>query len=63
MAGIIKKVPETKLADIYGDINLIGCEIMTKTKYPQASMGDIKNILTEYIVLPLGETSAILIEH
>ncbi|XP_037779326.1 IQ and AAA domain-containing protein 1-like [Penaeus monodon] len=52
--GIIKKVPEVRLKDIYGNINLVGSEVVTKTKYPLPALGDIKNILAEYVVLPLG---------
>ncbi|XP_042880401.1 IQ and AAA domain-containing protein 1-like [Penaeus japonicus] len=52
--GIIKKVPEVRLKDIYGSVNLIGSEVVNKTKYPLPALGDIKNILTEYVVLPLG---------
>ncbi|XP_063603692.1 dynein regulatory complex protein 11-like [Penaeus indicus] len=52
--GIIKKVPEVRLKDIYGSINLVGSDVVTKTKYPLPALGDIKNILAEYVVLPLG---------
>lgn len=53
-AGIIKKVPEGRLKDLVGDVNLVGTEVLAKTKYPQPALGDIKNALTEYIILPLG---------
>ncbi|XP_045585000.1 IQ and AAA domain-containing protein 1-like isoform X2 [Procambarus clarkii] len=52
--GIIKKVPEVRLSQLSGDINLVGCETLVNTRYPQPAFGDIKNILTEYVVLPLG---------
>ncbi|KAK7080743.1 Dynein regulatory complex protein 11 [Halocaridina rubra] len=52
--GIIKKVPELRLKDLHGDINLIGSDVVTKTNYAQPAFGDVKNILTEYVVLPLG---------
>ncbi|XP_042218505.1 IQ and AAA domain-containing protein 1-like isoform X2 [Homarus americanus] len=52
--GIIKKVPEVRLSELYGDVSLVGCEMVAKTKYPMPAIGDIKNILTEYVVLPLG---------
>ncbi|XP_068220350.1 IQ and AAA domain-containing protein 1-like [Palaemon carinicauda] len=52
--GIIKKVPDIRLKDLHGDINLIGSEIVAKTNYAQPAFGDIKNILTEYVVLPMG---------
>ncbi|XP_063868858.1 IQ and AAA domain-containing protein 1-like isoform X2 [Scylla paramamosain] len=52
--GIIKKVPEGKLKDLVGDVNLVGTEVLAKTSYPQPALGDIKNALTEYIILPLG---------
>ncbi|ROT82088.1 putative IQ and AAA domain-containing protein 1 [Penaeus vannamei] len=60
--GIIKKVPEVRLKDIYGSINLVGSEVVNKTKYPLPALGDIKNILAEYVVLPLeaaGKTSLV----
>ncbi|CAL4109708.1 unnamed protein product [Meganyctiphanes norvegica] len=52
--GIIKKIPDVKLDDIHGDINLVGTETVELTKFPYPAMGDIKNILTEYVILPLG---------
>lgn len=54
-------MPEGKLQDVLGDVNLVGTEVLAKTKYPQPAIGDIKNALTEYIVLPLGVLS--LTEH
>lgn len=44
-----------RLKDIYGSINLVGSEVVNKTKYPLPALGDIKNILAEYVVLPLGK--------
>ncbi|XP_076056160.1 IQ and AAA domain-containing protein 1-like [Oratosquilla oratoria] len=52
--GIIKKVPQVQLAEVMGQINVIGCETVFRTKLPKPCMGDIKNILTEYVILPLG---------
>lgn len=47
-------MPEGRLQDLLGDVNLVGTEVLAKTKYPQPDLGDIKNALIEYIVLPLG---------
>ena len=42
------------MKNLLGDVSLVGTEMLTKTKYPQPALGDIKNALTEYIILPLG---------
>ncbi|KAK4320573.1 hypothetical protein Pmani_008577 [Petrolisthes manimaculis] len=52
--GIIKKVGEVWLKDLLGEVSLVGSEVLGKTRYPQPALGDIKNVLTEYVVLPLG---------
>lgn len=53
-AGIIKKVGEVWLKDLLGEVNVVGTEVLSKTRYPQPALGDIKNVLTEYVILPLG---------
>ncbi|XP_071547715.1 IQ and AAA domain-containing protein 1-like [Panulirus ornatus] len=52
--GIIRKLPEVRLADVLGDVNLVGSQLVARTSYPQPTMGDVKNLLTEYVVLPIG---------
>lgn len=54
-------MPEGRLQDLLGDVSLVGTEVLAKTKYPQPALGDIKNALIEYIVLPLGASR--LTEH
>lgn len=47
------------LKDLLGEVSVVGTEVLSKTRYPQPALGDIKNVLTEYVVLPLGRYSTV----
>ncbi|KAG8247235.1 Dynein regulatory complex protein 11 [Homalodisca vitripennis] len=55
--GIIKKYPETPLSSFVGERTYAGAELRFDGKDPSPSLGDIRQVILEYCILPLGSKS------
>ncbi|XP_054288457.1 dynein regulatory complex protein 11 [Macrosteles quadrilineatus] len=52
--GIIKKYPETPLSSFIGERSYAASELRFQGKDPLPSLGDIRQVMLEYCILPLG---------
>ncbi|VDK82740.1 unnamed protein product [Dibothriocephalus latus] len=56
MEDIIKRVEKVSLADYYGEYSYLGCTLRANQIEPQPSLSDVKQLVTLYSILPLGES-------
>ncbi|OON23871.1 hypothetical protein X801_00208 [Opisthorchis viverrini] len=56
LADIIKKVKKTQLSDFLGEYSFLGTTLRQANIEPQPSLSDVRRLLTEYAILPLGKT-------
>ncbi|KAG5445315.1 Dynein regulatory complex protein 11 [Clonorchis sinensis] len=54
LADIIKKVKKTQLSDFLGEYSFLGTTLRQANIEPQPSLSDVRRLLTEYAILPLG---------
>ncbi|XP_047113172.1 dynein regulatory complex protein 11 [Schistocerca piceifrons] len=52
--GIIKKYPEIPLSSFHGEHSLAAHDLRKQGKDPPPSLGDVRQIIKEYCILPLG---------
>ncbi|EEB19297.1 conserved hypothetical protein [Pediculus humanus corporis] len=52
--GIIKKYPETLITDFKGEKSFANFDLRHSGKDPLPALGDIRQVITEYCILPLG---------
>ncbi|PSN29758.1 IQ and AAA domain-containing protein 1 [Blattella germanica] len=52
--GIIRKYPEVQLSDFKGEHSYAADELRKQGKDPLPSLGDIRQVILEYCILPLG---------
>ncbi|RZF48213.1 hypothetical protein LSTR_LSTR006180 [Laodelphax striatellus] len=52
--GIIKKYPETLLSAFKGETSYAAYDLRLQGKDPQPALGDIRQVILEYCILPLG---------
>lgn len=52
--GIIKKVDEVKMRDYEGDYSYLGTTLRQANIEPMPSLSDVRRVVTEFGVLPLG---------
>ncbi|XP_063234958.1 dynein regulatory complex protein 11 [Bacillus rossius redtenbacheri] len=52
--GIIKKYPEVRLSEFRGERSYAAYELRKEGKDSQPSLGDIRQLMMEYCILPLG---------
>jgi SpoVK/Ycf46/Vps4 family AAA+-type ATPase len=53
-AGILQRVPETRLADFVGEYNLLGETLRDGDVFADPSPAVVRQIMTEAVILPLG---------
>lgn len=53
-SGIVKKNPPSKIQDYIGMFNFLGATFERAGSIPDPSMAQIRQLLTEYCILPLG---------
>ncbi|XP_075224915.1 dynein regulatory complex protein 11 [Lycorma delicatula] len=56
--GIIKKYPETPLSSFKGETSYAAFDLRLQGKDPQPSLGDIRQVIMENCILPLGSKTA-----
>ncbi|CAH0389071.1 unnamed protein product [Bemisia tabaci] len=52
--GIIKRYPETPLSSFRGEKSYANYELRLQGNDPQPSLGDVRQVMLEYCILPLG---------
>ena len=56
---IIQVTPGWKMGDYVGDFNYLGATLEKSGIYPDASMAQVRQVLTEYGVLPIGASEMV----
>ncbi|TPP62124.1 IQ and AAA domain-containing protein 1 [Fasciola gigantica] len=54
LAGIIKKPEKVQINEYYGEYSFLGTTLRQANIEPQPSLSDIRRLVTEYAILPLG---------
>ncbi|KAF5402773.1 IQ motif containing with AAA domain 1 like [Paragonimus heterotremus] len=54
LAGIIKKCKKTQLSEYYGEYSFLGTTLRQANIEPQPSLSDVRRLVAEYAILPLG---------
>ncbi|VEL23380.1 unnamed protein product [Protopolystoma xenopodis] len=54
MDGIIKPVPPFNISDYLGEYSYLGTTLRQVNIEPQPSLADVRRLITEYAILPLG---------
>nr|CAH8821029.1 unnamed protein product [Trichobilharzia regenti] len=54
LAGIIKKVEKCSMSEYYGEYSYLGITLRQANIEPQSSLSDVRRLVTEYAILPLG---------
>ncbi|XP_022118176.2 dynein regulatory complex protein 11 [Pieris rapae] len=52
--GIIRPYPIVSIDDFIGEKNFVGCEWRKEGREPSPTLGDIRQLVKEYCILPLG---------
>lgn len=52
--GIIRPYPIVSIDDFIGEKNFIGCDWRKQGQEPTPTLGDIRQVMKEYCILPLG---------
>lgn len=52
--GIIRPYPIVKIDDYIGEKNYVAAELASKGEEPSPCLGDIRQLIKEYCILPLG---------
>ncbi|CAL8093243.1 unnamed protein product [Calicophoron daubneyi] len=52
--GIIKKPKKIQITDYYGEYSFLGTTLRQANIEPQPSLSDVRRLITEYAILPLG---------
>ncbi|CAK1583887.1 unnamed protein product [Parnassius mnemosyne] len=52
--GIIRPYPIVKIDDYIGEKNFVGSELRSQGREPTPCLGDIRQLIKEYCILPLG---------
>jgi len=52
--GIIKRYPDTPLSTYFGDCSLAVNEQKKQGKEPTTCLGDVRRLINEYCILPMG---------
>ena len=59
--GIIVRYPRTQLSDFEGEYSYLGTTLRQANIEPMPSLSDVRRLLAEYAILPLGECIVMLI--
>ncbi|KAF6780511.1 hypothetical protein AHF37_00021 [Paragonimus kellicotti] len=54
LAGIVKKCKKTQLSEYYGEYSFLGTTLRQANIEPQPSLSDVRRLVAEYAILPLG---------
>ncbi|KAK4471393.1 hypothetical protein MN116_004825 [Schistosoma mekongi] len=54
LSGIIKKVEKHPMNEYYGEYSYLGTTLRQANIEPQPSLSDVRRLVTEYAILPLG---------
>lgn len=55
LTGIIKKPTKVQINEYYGEYSFLGTTLRQANIEPQPSLSDIRRLITEYAILPLGK--------
>lgn len=55
LAGIIKKVEKYSMNEYSGEYSYLGTTLRQANVEPQPTLSDVRRLVTEYAILPLGE--------
>lgn len=58
MEGVLKKVPKVMLADYEGEYSYLGTTLRQANIEPQPSLSDVRRLVSEFAVLPLGRSTS-----
>jgi len=58
--GIIVRPPKVTLSDYVGEYSFLGTTLRQANIEPMPSLSDVRRLLTEYTILPLGISQALL---
>ena len=53
--GIIVRTPQVKLVDLEGEYSYLGTTLRQANVEPMPSISDVRRLVTEFAILPLGE--------
>jgi len=53
--GVIKKVQNVKIGDFEGEYSYLGTTLRQANIEPMPSLSDVRRVVTEFGVLPLGK--------
>ena len=56
--GIIVRPPKTSLTDYVGEYSFLGTTLRQANIEPMPSLSDVRRLVTEYTILPLGAATA-----
>jgi len=63
---VVKRVPNITMDEIVGNYSFLGSHIFAQKREPEPSLADVRRVLTEYCIMPLGsqavhETQPVLV--
>lgn len=61
--GIIKRYPDTPLSSFFGDCALAMHEQKKQGKEATACLGDVRRLINEYCILPMGKKTDMTKSH
>lgn len=53
--GVIKKVQDVRICDYEGDYSYLGTTLRQANIEPMPSLSDVRRVVTEFGILPLGK--------
>ena len=56
--GIIVRPPNVSLADYVGEYSFLGTTLRQANIEPMPSLSDVRRLVTEYTILPLGDATS-----
>ena len=54
-AGILIQYPNVQIKDYLGEYSYLGTTLRQANIEPMPSLSDVRRVITEYCILPLGE--------
>ena len=55
--GIIQRCPQRKMSDFLGEFSFLGSTLRLAATEPQPALSDVRRLVTEYAILPLGSAA------
>lgn len=63
MQGIIVRSPQVRLADYEGEYSYLGTTLRQANIEPMPSLSDVRRLVTEFGILPLGRYKPVKEQH